>query len=65
MMIFWLVLKLEISYYRVIIFELCALPVTINYLNILLCYHEFMSMLNLILINIHFMDMKRRMLIYF
>jgi hypothetical protein len=41
----------------------CKLPVTINYYNFLLWFRIFMSMSNLILINIHVMDMKRHMLI--
>jgi hypothetical protein len=50
----------------------CTLLVTINYLFIFLCLHMifnnlsfFMSMSNLIQINIHFIDMKRHMLIFF
>jgi hypothetical protein len=42
----------------------CALPAMINYFNFFLCFHIFMSMPNFILFNIHFMDMKRHMLIF-
>ncbi len=51
-----------------LIFELhvyYALLMTINYFSFFLGFHIFMSMSNLIEINIHFMDMKRHMLICF